>query len=59
MSTIYLKSNPVMAVNKSHIWRRWEINSEPGKWYVCGIVSFTKSGFACVDDFGNLVEVAR
>jgi len=43
----------------SHIWCRWVIDREPGKWYVLGLDEFTSSGFAVVSDFGQLVEVAR
>lgn len=58
-AAIYLTSAPDMAVTACHIWSRWVIDSKPGCWYVCGMGTFTKSGFACIDNFGNLVEVAR
>lgn len=37
----------------------WRSNSDRGFWYVCGCGSFTKSGNAVTDDFGNLVEVHK
>ena len=57
MKAGYFKSNPVHGHSPSHLWVRWFIDREPGRWYVCGLVPFTHSGFAVVDDFGNLVEV--
>ena len=59
MKAGYFQSNPLLGYSATHLWCRWLIESEPGKWYVCGMGAFTHSGFAVIDDFGNLVEVPQ
>ena len=59
MKAGYFKSNPVHGHSPLHVWVRWLIEREPGKWFVCGLDTFTHSGFAVVDDFGHLVEVSQ
>ena len=36
----------------------WTNKDKPGSWFVCGYGPFCQSGFAVVDDFGNLVQVS-
>jgi hypothetical protein len=48
-----------LCMGPCHTWARWVITTPPGLWYVAGPGPFTKSGFACIDDFGSLVEVAE
>lgn len=55
----YFKSNPLLGHSPSHLWVRWLHDHQPGKWYVCGLDAFTTSGFAVIDDFGNLVKVVH
>jgi hypothetical protein len=57
MSAYYCPSNPVLGHTRSHVFCRWVIDREPSKWYVMGIDSHTTSGFAVIDDYGDLIEV--
>lgn len=49
-----------LCMGSCHYWSRWTITDPAGRWYVAGMyAAFAKSGFAVIDDFGNLVEVAE
>lgn len=40
---------------------QWNLSYQPwakGRWYVLGYHEFCSSGWAVVDDFGNLVQVS-
>jgi hypothetical protein len=56
MNAFYFSNS--LCVGPCHTRARWVINEPAGLWYIAGTGTFTKSGFACIDDFGNLVEVA-
>ena len=58
MSTFYART-AMMGWSNSHIWSRWLIHDPKDRWYVCGTQAFTRSGFAAIDDFGDLVEVPQ
>ena len=56
MSYFYLHT-ALIGWSSSHSWSRWLMFDGLTRWWVLGKVSFTKSGWAVVDDFGVLVEV--
>lgn len=58
MSTTYSRTT-LIAWTAAHSWSRWLIPDLKCRWYVCGTQDFTRSGFAVIDDFGNLVEVPQ
>jgi hypothetical protein len=41
----------------SHIWFRHG-HARPGLWRVLGLDQFCADGYACVDDYGTLVQVS-
>ncbi len=47
-----------MGMSATHYWY---LHNSPqrGKWRVAGSSPFCASGFAVMDDYGNLVEVPR
>ena len=58
MSAFYLQyMNPNTGVSETHIWSPSTNPKTLGKWVVSGMGQFTTSGYAVVDDFGNLVKV--
>lgn len=58
MSAFYLTSaNPNTGCSATHIWSPATNRNALGKWQVIGTGDFTTSGYAVVDDFGNLVKV--
>ena len=44
----------ILGLSGSHVW---SLRHGDGGWYVSGLAEFTQSGWAVVDDFGNLVQV--
>ena len=47
-----------MGQSNSHFWYL-HASLKRGFWRVAGTSSFAASGYAVMDDFGNLVEVER
>lgn len=43
--------------NDSFSWMSWLFDDSRGRWWVMGHGDFCRSGWAVVDDFGNLVAV--
>ena len=44
----------------THIWSLTHCDAtNRGRWFVSGLGQFTRSGFAVVNDYGDLVEVPR
>jgi hypothetical protein len=59
MSAFYLSSaNTNMGSSEGFLWCLNHA-ADRGRWRVTGFGDFCDSGFAVVDDFGNLVEVER
>ncbi len=58
MKASYMRT-ALIGWSSSHSWSRWLMFDGLTRWWVSGLVSFTKSGWAVVDDFGNLVEVSQ
>ena len=55
MSTYLNICEQNMGISSSHIWNRHSLDAS--RWIVSGLDDFCVSGFAVVDDFGNLVRV--
>ena len=53
--SFYYTTNPNHACSSSHAWHLSYVR--PGLWYVGGFGQWMKSGYAVVDDFGDLVIV--
>lgn len=57
MSAFYLQSaNTNLGISEGFVWRLNHAEDR-GRWRVSGFKDFCDSGFAVVDDFGNLVRV--
>ena len=56
MSSYLQYSDPNCGFSSSHSWAKDLTNFS--RWYVAHTDSFCTSGYAVVDDFGNLVKVA-
>jgi len=55
MSAYYFDSHPNTGTSGVFSWQ--PSTARHGYWYVMGYDQFTTSGYAVVDDFGNLVKV--
>lgn len=55
MSAYYFDSHPNTGTSGVFSWQ--PSTARQGYWYVMGYDQFTTSGYAVVDDFGNLVKV--
>jgi len=55
MSSYLSSCDQNMGFSSSHFWNRHSIDAS--RWSVHGLDDFCTSGFAVVDDFGNLVKV--
>lgn len=56
-NTYSMQVDPNMGFGESHVWMKFTTNFT--RWYVCGLNAWALSGYAVVDDFGTLVEVAQ
>jgi len=48
----------LMGCGPCHLWSRWLFKDESSRWTVTSSSPFCRDGVACIDDFGNLCEVA-
>lgn len=55
MSASY--STDTLGCNSSFTWVSWLFSDSRGRWWVMGHHGFCRSGWAVIDDFGDLVEV--
>ena len=59
MKAFYCASGTI-GLSGTHVWSLTHCDpTNRGRWFVSVLVPFTRSGFAVVDVFGQLVEVPR